>query len=138
MHKINLHLQNIMLKFVVTTVLQQKTSYHRSSGLITTLLSTLKVVHNVTDKTPIHIIRQIIQIQFILVKLHIQEQAQLFCLESFFYYFWSISLSLFVRNCTKRKMCSRNCQHKQIEYLNTKQIFNTYGNKAQLFGYYFN
>lgn len=40
MHKINLHLQNIMLKF----------SYHRSLGLITTLLTTLKVVHNVTDK----------------------------------------------------------------------------------------
>lgn len=50
MHKINLYLQNIMLKFVVTTVSQQKTTYHRSSGLITTLLTTLKVVHNVTDK----------------------------------------------------------------------------------------
>lgn len=35
---------------VVTTVPLQKTTYHRSSGLITTLLTTLKVVHNVTDK----------------------------------------------------------------------------------------
>lgn len=35
---------------VVTTVQLQKITYHRSSGLITALLSTLKVVHNVTDK----------------------------------------------------------------------------------------
>lgn len=38
-----------MLIFVVTTVPLQKTTYYQSSGLITSLLTTLKVVHNETN-----------------------------------------------------------------------------------------
>lgn len=121
---------------VVTTVPLQKITYHRSSGLITTLLTTLKVVHNVTDKNtntnhPIDNSDPIHSGRTTLLGTSIAVLSGIFLLLFLVYFFVFVCQKWY-----KKKMCSRNCQHEQIEYLNTKQILNTYGNKALLFGYF--